>query len=70
VTAQHAAWFLGAFAAGVAVASVACWLARDQIRAWLPRKGAMIGPIPERYGFTAVLAFAVALIAVAVFLVH
>ena len=40
------------------------------IRRWLPRKGATINGIPERYGFAVVCAFAVALIAVAVFVVR
>ena len=38
------------------------------IRRWLPRKGATINGIPERFGFAVVCAFAVAVLVVAFFL--
>ena len=62
--------FLSGFIAGVAIAAVAGWFLRDKIRRWLPRKGATINGIPERYRFAVVCAFAAGLIAVAVFVVR
>jgi hypothetical protein len=41
---------------------------RRAIRAWLPRKGALIAGIPEWLGFTLVLVFAAGLLAVSVLL--